>query len=42
MRLRVRPSLGRWHRYVITCKTTYGALALYDICDYSSNLFNSE
>ncbi|KHG06327.1 hypothetical protein F383_32640 [Gossypium arboreum] len=30
--VRVRPCLGQWHRYVITCKTTSGTLALYDIC----------
>ncbi|KHF99516.1 ATP-dependent DNA helicase dda [Gossypium arboreum] len=29
---RVRPRLGRWHRYVITCKTTSGTLA--SVCDY--------
>ncbi|KHG11692.1 hypothetical protein F383_11365 [Gossypium arboreum] len=43
-----------YHRYVITsktlsgimasicCKTTSGTLALYDMCDYPSILFNSE
>ncbi|KHG25511.1 hypothetical protein F383_32571 [Gossypium arboreum] len=40
--MRVRPCLGQWHRYVITCKTTSGTLALYDMCDYPSILFNSE
>ncbi|KHF98866.1 hypothetical protein F383_38041 [Gossypium arboreum] len=40
--VRVRPCLGQWHRYVITCKTTSGTLALYDICDYPSVLSNSE
>ncbi|KHF98161.1 hypothetical protein F383_37304 [Gossypium arboreum] len=29
--VRVRPCLGQWHRFVITCKTTSGTLALYDI-----------
>ncbi|KHG21800.1 hypothetical protein F383_26792 [Gossypium arboreum] len=28
MCLRVRPYLGQWHRYVTTCKTTSGMLAL--------------
>ncbi|KHF99328.1 hypothetical protein F383_38367 [Gossypium arboreum] len=32
MCLRVRPCLGQWHRYMTTCKTTSGTLALYDIC----------
>ncbi|KHF97759.1 hypothetical protein F383_38230 [Gossypium arboreum] len=32
MRLRVRPCLGQWHRYVTTCKTMSRMLALYDIC----------
>ncbi|KHG22309.1 Aspartate--tRNA ligase [Gossypium arboreum] len=32
MCLRVRLCLGQWHRYVTTCKTTSGTLALYDIC----------
>ncbi|KHF97342.1 Neurexin-3a-alpha [Gossypium arboreum] len=32
MCLRVRTCLGQWHRYVTTCKTTSGTLALYDIC----------
>ncbi|KHG06153.1 hypothetical protein F383_31925 [Gossypium arboreum] len=32
MCLRVRPCLGQWHRDVATCKTTFGTLALYDIC----------
>ncbi|KHF97300.1 hypothetical protein F383_36877 [Gossypium arboreum] len=40
--VRVRPCLGQWHRYVATCKTTSGTLALYDICDYLSVLSNSE
>ncbi|KHF97799.1 hypothetical protein F383_37077 [Gossypium arboreum] len=31
MCVRVRPRLGHWHRYVITCKTTSGMLA--SICD---------
>ncbi|KHG10758.1 hypothetical protein F383_14733 [Gossypium arboreum] len=31
-----------WHRYVITCKTKSWMLALYDMCDYLSILFNSE
>ncbi|KHG25650.1 hypothetical protein F383_01139 [Gossypium arboreum] len=30
--LSVRPYLGQWHRYVVTCKTTSGTLALYDKC----------
>ncbi|KHG12539.1 Neurexin-3a-alpha [Gossypium arboreum] len=30
--VRVRPCLGQWHRYVVTCKMTSGTLALYDIC----------
>ncbi|KHG08330.1 Putative helicase Mov10l1 [Gossypium arboreum] len=38
----VRPYLGQWYRYVITCKTMYGTLALCDICDYPSVLSNSE
>ncbi|KHG16482.1 hypothetical protein F383_08969 [Gossypium arboreum] len=38
----VRPYLGQWHRYVIACKTTSGTLALYDMHDYSSILFNSK
>ncbi|KHG29489.1 hypothetical protein F383_11845 [Gossypium arboreum] len=42
MCLRVRPCLGQCHRYVITYKTTSGTLALYDMCDYLSVLFNSE
>ncbi|KHG17755.1 hypothetical protein F383_08432 [Gossypium arboreum] len=29
---RVRPYLGCWYQYVITCKTTFGTLA--SICDY--------
>ncbi|KHG08545.1 Cadherin EGF LAG seven-pass G-type receptor 2 [Gossypium arboreum] len=33
MCLRVRPCLGQWHRYMVTCKTTFGTLALYDLCD---------
>ncbi|KHG27896.1 hypothetical protein F383_34552 [Gossypium arboreum] len=40
--IRVRPCLGQWHRYVIACKTTSGMLALYDMYDYPSILFNSE
>ncbi|KHG19588.1 hypothetical protein F383_04957 [Gossypium arboreum] len=40
MCLRVRPCLGQWHRYVTTCKTTSGTLALYDLCDYPSVLSN--
>ncbi|KHF98069.1 hypothetical protein F383_37338 [Gossypium arboreum] len=31
MCLRVRPYLGQWHRYVTTCKTMSGTLALYDL-----------
>ncbi|KHG24316.1 hypothetical protein F383_02773 [Gossypium arboreum] len=38
----VRPCLGQWHRYVITCKITSGTLALYDMCDYPSILINFE
>ncbi|KHF97545.1 hypothetical protein F383_36700 [Gossypium arboreum] len=38
MCLRVRPCLGQWHRYVITCKTTSGTLVLYDMCDYPRNV----
>ncbi|KHG02371.1 hypothetical protein F383_25409 [Gossypium arboreum] len=30
--VRVRPCLGQWHRYMITCKTRSGTLALYDKC----------
>ncbi|KHF99660.1 hypothetical protein F383_38525 [Gossypium arboreum] len=40
--IRVRPCLGQWHRYEITCKTTPRTLALCDICDYLSILFNSK
>ncbi|KHG25083.1 hypothetical protein F383_31081 [Gossypium arboreum] len=40
--MRVRPCLGQWHRYVITCKTMSRTLALYDICDYLSFLSNFE
>ncbi|KHG06718.1 hypothetical protein F383_33788 [Gossypium arboreum] len=40
--VRERPYLGQWHRYVITCKTTSGTLALYDICDYPGVLSNFE
>ncbi|KHF98956.1 hypothetical protein F383_38132 [Gossypium arboreum] len=40
--VRVRPCLGKWHRYVTTCKTMSGTLALYDICDYSSVLSDFE
>ncbi|KHG17892.1 hypothetical protein F383_00069 [Gossypium arboreum] len=40
--IRVRPCLGQWHQYEIACKTTSGTLALFDICDYLSILFNSE
>ncbi|KHG30477.1 Cadherin EGF LAG seven-pass G-type receptor 2 [Gossypium arboreum] len=29
--VQVRPCLGQWHRFVITCKTTSGTLAMYDI-----------
>ncbi|KAG8475506.1 hypothetical protein CXB51_032293 [Gossypium anomalum] len=42
MCLRVRPCLGQWHRFVATCKTTSGTLALYDLCDCPSVLSNSE
>ncbi|KAG8473085.1 hypothetical protein CXB51_034980 [Gossypium anomalum] len=42
MCLRVRPCLGQWHRYVVTCKTTSRMLALYGLCDYPSVLSNSE
>ncbi|KHG09796.1 hypothetical protein F383_36909 [Gossypium arboreum] len=42
MCLRVRPYSGQRHRYVVTCKTTSGTLALYDLCDYPSILSNSE
>ncbi|KHF98862.1 hypothetical protein F383_38083 [Gossypium arboreum] len=42
MCLRVKPCLGQRHRYVTTCKTTSGTLALYDLCDYLSVLSNSE
>ncbi|KHG12955.1 Neurexin-3a-alpha [Gossypium arboreum] len=42
MCLRVRPCLGQWHRYVATCKTTSGTLALYDLCDYPSVLSKPE
>ncbi|KHG22878.1 hypothetical protein F383_28590 [Gossypium arboreum] len=42
MCLRVSPYLGQWHRYVIICKTTSGTLALYDMCNYPSILFNFE
>ncbi|KHG21794.1 hypothetical protein F383_28082 [Gossypium arboreum] len=42
MCLRVRPYLGQWHRYVTTCKTRSGTLALYDLCVYLSVLPNSE
>ncbi|KHF99005.1 hypothetical protein F383_38122 [Gossypium arboreum] len=42
MCLRVIPCLGQWHRYVTTCKTTSGTLALYDFCNYPSVLSNSE
>ncbi|KHG09741.1 hypothetical protein F383_12427 [Gossypium arboreum] len=42
MCLRVRPCLAQWHRCVTTCKTTFGTLALYDLCDYLSVLSNSE
>ncbi|KHG07055.1 hypothetical protein F383_33435 [Gossypium arboreum] len=40
--IRVRPCLGQWHRYEIACKNTFGTLALFNICDYLSILFNSE
>ncbi|KHG08365.1 KilA-N domain-containing protein [Gossypium arboreum] len=40
--IRVRPCLRQWHRYEIACKTTFGTLALFDICDYPSILFNSK
>ncbi|KHF97609.1 hypothetical protein F383_31769 [Gossypium arboreum] len=40
--MRVRPYLEQWHQYVITCKTTSGTLALYDICDNLSILPSSE
>ncbi|KHF99284.1 Neurexin-3a-alpha [Gossypium arboreum] len=42
MCLRVRPCLGQWHRYVVTCKTTSGTLALYNLCDYPGVLSYSE
>ncbi|KHG22855.1 hypothetical protein F383_00964 [Gossypium arboreum] len=42
MCLRVRPCLGPWHRYVTTCKTTSGTLALYNLRVYPSVLSNSE
>ncbi|KHG09178.1 Neurexin-3a-alpha [Gossypium arboreum] len=38
--VRVRPCLGQWHRYVTTCKTTSGTLALYDMYNYLSVLPN--
>ncbi|KHG18228.1 TGACG-sequence-specific DNA-binding TGA-1A [Gossypium arboreum] len=40
--VQVRPCPGLWHRYVTTCKTTSGMLALYDMCEYLSVLSNSE
>ncbi|KHG07106.1 Cadherin EGF LAG seven-pass G-type receptor 2 [Gossypium arboreum] len=40
--VRVRPCLGQWHRYVTSCKTTFGMLALYDMCNYLSVLPNSK
>ncbi|KHG08303.1 Neurexin-3b-alpha [Gossypium arboreum] len=42
MCLRVRPCLRQWHRYMTTCKTTSGTLAIYDLCDYLSVISNSE
>ncbi|KHG11836.1 hypothetical protein F383_03108 [Gossypium arboreum] len=42
MCLRVRPYLGQWYRYVALCETTYGTLALYDLCDYLSVLAHFE
>ncbi|KHG06417.1 hypothetical protein F383_32758 [Gossypium arboreum] len=31
----IRPCLGQWHRYSITCKTTPGMLALYELSELS-------
>ncbi|KHG05492.1 hypothetical protein F383_17282 [Gossypium arboreum] len=42
MCLRVRPYLGQWHQYVTTYKTTFGTLAVYDLCDFLSVLSNFE
>ncbi|KHG26902.1 dna topoisomerase 2 [Gossypium arboreum] len=42
MCLQVRPCLGQLHRYVATCKTTSGTLALYNLCDYPSVVSNFE
>ncbi|KHG10417.1 GRAM domain-containing YSP2 [Gossypium arboreum] len=33
---------GTLHRYMTACKTTFGTLALYDLCDYLSVLSNFE